>query len=125
VPYADFGDPQSLNQYTYVRNIPTVMVDVDGHWPALLEPDTMEKIGQVTAQVAKEGGKMLLRGAAATVGRVAVGTTVIIAAYAASPYIQTVGQSKADEQAQIQQASRERAEQNGGVDPQQRPAAVI
>jgi RHS repeat-associated protein len=31
VPYADFDDPQSLNLYTYVRNIPTTNVDVDGH----------------------------------------------------------------------------------------------
>ncbi len=31
VPYADLGDPQSLNQYSYVRNIPTVKVDADGH----------------------------------------------------------------------------------------------
>jgi RHS repeat-associated protein len=31
VPYADFGDPQSLNLYTYVRNIPTTKVDPDGH----------------------------------------------------------------------------------------------
>jgi RHS repeat-associated protein len=31
VPYADFGDPQSLNGYTYVRNIPTTNIDTDGH----------------------------------------------------------------------------------------------
>jgi len=31
VPYADFGDPQSLNLYTYVRNIPTTRFDTDGH----------------------------------------------------------------------------------------------
>jgi RHS repeat-associated protein len=31
VPYADLIDPQSLNQYSYVRNIPTVKVDPDGH----------------------------------------------------------------------------------------------
>jgi RHS repeat-associated protein len=31
VPYADFEEPQSLNQYSYVRNIPTVKVDPDGH----------------------------------------------------------------------------------------------
>jgi RHS repeat-associated protein len=31
VPYANFGDPQTLNQYSYVRNIPTTMVDADGH----------------------------------------------------------------------------------------------
>jgi len=31
VPYADPLDPQSLNQYTYVRNIPTTRFDADGH----------------------------------------------------------------------------------------------
>jgi RHS repeat-associated protein len=31
VPYADLEDPQTLNQYSYVRNIPTVKVDPDGH----------------------------------------------------------------------------------------------
>ncbi len=31
VPYADLTDPQSLNQYSYVRGLPTVRVDVDGH----------------------------------------------------------------------------------------------
>jgi RHS repeat-associated protein len=36
VPYAEFADPQSLNLYTYVRNIPTSKVDPDGHDP---DPD--------------------------------------------------------------------------------------
>ena len=31
VPYADFSEPQSLNQYTYVRNIPSAHADADGH----------------------------------------------------------------------------------------------
>ncbi len=31
VPYAEFGDPQSLNLYSYVRNIPTTKYDADGH----------------------------------------------------------------------------------------------
>ncbi len=31
VPYANFGDPQSLNLYGYVRNIPTSLIDGDGH----------------------------------------------------------------------------------------------
>jgi hypothetical protein len=31
VPYADLSDPQSLNQYTYVRNLPTTKIDIDGH----------------------------------------------------------------------------------------------
>ncbi len=31
IPYAVLGDPQTLNLYTYVRNIPTTNVDLDGH----------------------------------------------------------------------------------------------
>jgi RHS repeat-associated protein len=31
VPYADFKDPQSLNLYSYVRNLPTVRMDPNGH----------------------------------------------------------------------------------------------
>jgi len=34
VPYAEFGDPQSLNLYAYVRNNPLNRTDLDGHcWP--------------------------------------------------------------------------------------------
>jgi RHS repeat-associated protein len=31
VPYADFDDPQSLNLYGYVRGVPTLKADLDGH----------------------------------------------------------------------------------------------
>ena len=31
VPYANFGDPQSLNLYAYVRNNPTTALDPSGH----------------------------------------------------------------------------------------------
>jgi RHS repeat-associated protein len=31
VPYADLGDPQSLNLYSYVRGLPTSRIDADGH----------------------------------------------------------------------------------------------
>jgi hypothetical protein len=31
VPYADFGNPQSLNLYSYVENNPTTTLDLDGH----------------------------------------------------------------------------------------------
>jgi len=31
IPYAVLGDPQTLNLYTYVRNVPTVRFDPDGH----------------------------------------------------------------------------------------------
>src|SRR5258708_19324572 len=39
VPYADFADPQSLNLYTYVRNIPTTRFDADGHVTDYYSPD--------------------------------------------------------------------------------------
>ena len=32
VPYAEFSDPQSLNLYSYVRNVPTTRYDPDGHF---------------------------------------------------------------------------------------------
>jgi RHS repeat-associated protein len=31
VPYANFGNPQSLNLYSYVQNNPTTVGDPDGH----------------------------------------------------------------------------------------------
>jgi RHS repeat-associated protein len=36
VPYAHFGNPQSLNLYSYVQNNPTTMGDADGHGPPSL-----------------------------------------------------------------------------------------
>jgi RHS repeat-associated protein len=33
VPYANFGNPQSLNLYSYVENNPTTVGDPDGHCP--------------------------------------------------------------------------------------------
>ena len=30
VPYANFGDPQTLNLYTYVQNSPLNRIDADG-----------------------------------------------------------------------------------------------
>ncbi len=33
VPYANFGNPQSLNLYSYVQNNPTTVGDPDGHCP--------------------------------------------------------------------------------------------
>jgi hypothetical protein len=32
VPYASFGDPQTLNLYAYVENAPINKVDADGHY---------------------------------------------------------------------------------------------
>lgn len=38
VPYAVFGDPQSLNLYTYVRNDPVTRADADGHCGGPTDP---------------------------------------------------------------------------------------
>ena len=48
VPYAQMGDPQSLNLYAYVRNNPLIHVDVDGH-----EDKVAHIVEQVTAAAAK------------------------------------------------------------------------
>jgi RHS repeat-associated protein len=51
-PYAEFADPQSLNVYTYVRNIPTTKVDADGHcfWDAcLVEATVTIGVGELLA----------------------------------------------------------------------------
>jgi RHS repeat-associated protein len=42
VPYAEFADPQSLNLYAYVRNIPTARLDVDGHFMGALSNEGFE-----------------------------------------------------------------------------------
>ncbi len=39
VPYAEFGDPQSLNLYMYVRNDPVSKADADGHIENDATPD--------------------------------------------------------------------------------------
>src|SRR5215467_16069909 len=39
VPYAMFGDPQSLNLYGYVRNDPVSSADLDGHGEPPQNPD--------------------------------------------------------------------------------------
>src|SRR5690348_4586152 len=63
VPYAEFSDPQSLNLYSYVRNVPTVKMDVDGHIPQLAMEfmQNLQKLGndfinhplQTTGQILK------------------------------------------------------------------------
>jgi RHS repeat-associated protein len=50
VPYADFLDPQSLNLYAYVRNLPTVNVDSDGHC-CDIDPDQLQRIADTPQQV--------------------------------------------------------------------------
>jgi RHS repeat-associated protein len=51
VPYASFGDPQSLNLYAYVGNNPNTGIDVDGHMgqPPAWTDVTDNGIGQVSS----------------------------------------------------------------------------
>jgi RHS repeat-associated protein len=63
VPYASFGNPQSLNLYSYVNNNPTTTRDPDGHETQ----DTLDP------QAAKEAGNTIA-GAFTGLARMAVGT---------------------------------------------------
>jgi RHS repeat-associated protein len=67
VPYADLHDPQSLNQYTYVRNIPTSTMDPDGHccW------DELRFLGQELVGV----GKQLVNTATSSINAFTVANT--------------------------------------------------
>jgi RHS repeat-associated protein len=63
VPYASFGNPQSLNLYSYVNNNPTTTRDPDGHETQ----DTLDP------QAAQEAGNTFA-GALTGLARMAVGT---------------------------------------------------
>jgi RHS repeat-associated protein len=112
VPYADLSDPQSLNQYGYVRNAPTVKVDADGH-------ETCPQVCDLPTPTAEdwelidEAGKGLLKIVLASAVRVSVGTVVLVGAYSASPFIRTVGQSNADEIAERDRLDAENAQKLG------------
>jgi RHS repeat-associated protein len=54
VPYALFGDPQSLNLYTYVRNDPVSRADADGHLSFQFMGDDGSGLG--SADVREESG---------------------------------------------------------------------
>ena len=48
VPYAKFGDPQSLNLYSYTENGPLNRIDPDGHMPAAWVIDRNEPVAGST-----------------------------------------------------------------------------
>ena len=63
IPYADLSDPQSLNQYGYVRNIPTSKSDPDGH--ECPECPAVERVLEEVAEsplgkaIAEKGGQII------------------------------------------------------------------
>lgn len=46
VPYANLGDPQSLNLYAYVRNNPLTRMDADGHCDGWVCEEVIASAGQ-------------------------------------------------------------------------------
>ena len=46
VPYATFGDPQTLNLYTYVENSPVNRIDADGHFGGCSEISCASFVGE-------------------------------------------------------------------------------
>jgi RHS repeat-associated protein len=53
VPYANFGNPQSLNLYSYVVNNPLTLIDDDGH-------DIIYAAGLQNAQLVKDSVQAIL-----------------------------------------------------------------
>jgi RHS repeat-associated protein len=116
VPYADFHDPQTLNLYAYVRNIPTMRVDADGHDGGVGVLPSLEEVEQALQEIAAASAR---GGAGISFGAILTGAAIAFGVANINP--QTVGQSNADERADIDQAKHEREQQNGGVDPQETP----
>jgi RHS repeat-associated protein len=63
VPYAELGDPQSLNLYSYVRNIPTTRFDADGHTIVLSgdDKDKADEQKRILANASKKGEAALFK----------------------------------------------------------------
>src|SRR5882724_12013160 len=76
VPFADFGDPQSLNLYGYVRNNPLGHADADGHccsWSVSSATDWLNRtvnsaITSVQRAAANTGSQTLAVAATLAVG---------------------------------------------------------
>src|SRR5258707_1211582 len=59
VPYAEFGDPQSLNLYSYVLNSPVVRVDPLGHDDTTTSKDNPDG-GKTKTRTQKDRGKQIV-----------------------------------------------------------------
>jgi RHS repeat-associated protein len=63
VPYADLHDPQTLNQYAYVRNNPISKADPDGHEVVLSgnDKDKAEEQKRIVQNASKKGEAALFK----------------------------------------------------------------
>ena len=77
VPYAVFGDPQSLNLYGYVRNDPVSRADADGHCPP--QASAQESgCPELTVTVQKDSEPHVLHKQEPNPDKAKVGTTTTI-----------------------------------------------
>jgi RHS repeat-associated protein len=63
VPYANFGDPQTLNLYIYTRNIPTTLIDDDGHGIGTPDWSSQQAKARITQEANLPEGEQLKRAA--------------------------------------------------------------
>lgn len=69
VPYAHYGNPQSLNLYSYVNNNPTTTADPDGHCPWC--PVVEEFFESPAGEAVENWGAQALAGAGTLIGTAA------------------------------------------------------
>jgi len=76
VPYASFGNPQSLNLYSYVNNNPTTTRDPDGHCleDACVVEGTVAGVILLSSYLASPPGQQMLHNAAS--GIVSLGSSI-------------------------------------------------
>jgi RHS repeat-associated protein len=87
VPYATLADPQTLNLYSYTRNVPTTLIDDDGH--GLGTPDwTSQEAKQRIAQEANLPEKEQLKRAATGLCVVFCGPAAVLGGVGAAPVAQ-------------------------------------
>jgi RHS repeat-associated protein len=91
VPYAHFGNPQSLNLYSYVENNPITTGDPDGHdgpGSALAEvEEVVNEVGKVVVELAPEEAEAAEEGSAlGPAGAVAAASGVAIVGVSAYEY---------------------------------------
>ncbi|MGZ5530181.1 MAG: RHS repeat-associated core domain-containing protein, partial [Limisphaerales bacterium] len=110
VPYADFGDPQSLNLYGFVGGNPASKADPDGHDGGVLV-EIAQKVIDAVAKPLIESAYPAVEVSAGLTAGVFLGPALVFGPAMAHP--QTVGQSNADERAAMDQAQHEREQQNG------------
>jgi RHS repeat-associated protein len=133
VPYASLVNPQTLNLYSYVLNLPTSATDLDGHFipqhcaTCEAPPPTTAPPSSAPPSPAPPPPTPAPQPPPPVTGGISFSAILTGAAIVFIPAMiwpdalpdGTVGQSDTDERAQSEQAKSEREEQNGGVDPQE------